>query len=195
MRGVGHLNIPELLVMIIQSIKEDPFERLVKVSEPITYSVVNRYFFPEYEKEDLLQEARGALLRAAEAYDINEEMPFLRYYHMCLTNCFNRLLRKNHANKRKVHLETTSLDELIEEAGPHVQGTSSNSTSPEEVAIARETYSNYLIELSPFEKEVFFLFIEGHTRSEIAEELDITLRKVQNALHRCQIKLRSAINK
>ena len=75
MRGVGHLNIPELLVMIIQSIKEDPFERLVKVSEPITYSVINRYFFPEYETEDLLQEARGVLLRSVEAYHIDEEMP------------------------------------------------------------------------------------------------------------------------
>ena len=195
MRGVGQLNVPELLVMIIQSIKEDPFERLVKVSEPITYSVVNRYFFPEYETEDLLQEARGVLLRAVEAYHIDEEMPFLRYYHMCLTNCFNQLLRKSHANKRKVHLEMTSLDELIEKAGHHIQGTSSISTYPEEVAIARETYSSYLIELSPFEKEVFFLFIEGHTRSEIAKELNVTLRKVQNALHRCQIKLRSAINK
>ncbi|HIZ70987.1 MAG TPA: sigma-70 family RNA polymerase sigma factor [Candidatus Atopostipes pullistercoris] len=195
MRGVGHLNIPELLVMIIQSIKEDPFERLVKVSEPITYSVINRYFFPEYETEDLLQEARGVLLRSVEAYHIDEEMPFLQYYHMCLTNRFNQLLRKSHANKRKVHLETTSLDELMEEAGPHIQGTSSNFTYPEEAAMARETYSNYLIELSPFEKEVFFLFIEGHTRNEIAEELGIALRKVQNALHRCQIKLRTAINK
>lgn len=59
MRGVGHLNIPELLVMIIQSIKEDPFERLVKVSEPITYSVINRYFFQNTKQKISYKKQEG----------------------------------------------------------------------------------------------------------------------------------------
>ena len=91
-------------------------------------------------------------------------------------------------------METTSLDELIEDAGFHIQGTSSNITYPEEAAVVKETYNNYLIELSPFEKKVFSLFLDGVSQKEIAEKLEIKLRKVQNALYRCSIKLKTAIN-
>lgn|SRR5699024_2026372 len=194
MRGDSPLNIPELLVMIIQNIKEDPFEKLMRVCEPITYSVINRFFFSDYEREDILQEARSVLVEATEAFRVDEGMPFLQYYHMSLSNHFNMLLRKKHANKRRINMETTSLDELIEDAGFHIQGTSSNITYPEEAAVVKETYNNYLIELSPFEKKIFSLFLDGVSQKEIAEKLEIKLRKVQNALYRCSIKLKTAIN-
>lgn len=195
MVGDNYFNIPELLVMMIQNIKEDPFEKLMRICDPITYSVVNRYFFSDYEREDILQEARSVLIEATETFRVDEGMPFLQYYHMSLSNHFNMLLRKKHAYKRRINMETSSLDELIENAGLQVQGTSSNTTQPEEATITKETYSNYLIELSPFEKKIFFLFLEGVPQKEIAQKLDIKLRKVQNALHRCSIKLKTAINK
>lgn len=195
MESDGHSDLPELLVMWIQNIKETPFEKLIKLCEPLTFSVVNHYFLPDYEREDVLQEARSVLLEAAETYEIEEDMRFLQYYHMSLSNHFNMLLRKEYAQKRKVNMKTTSLDGLVEDAGLHIQGTSPNTTYPEDAAVARETYSNYLIDLSLFEKEVFNLFLNGKNQIEIVEELNSTLQKVRSALYRCSRKLRAAINK
>lgn len=190
----GNLNLPEFLVMLIQNVKETPFEKLIKLCEPITLSVMNRYFLPDYEREDVLQETRSVLIKAVETYEIEEGMRFLQYYHMSLSNHFNMLLRKEHAQKRKVSMKTTSLDRLIEDAGLHIQGTSSNTTYPEDAAIAKETYSNYLIDLSPFETKVFCLYLNGKDQKEIVEELNSTLQKVRSALYRCSQKLKTAIN-
>lgn len=194
MSGDGNLDLPELLVMLIQNMKETPFEKLIKLCEPITYSVMNRYFLPDYEREDVLQETRSVLIEAVETYEREEGMRFLQYYHMSLSNHFNMLLRKEHAQKRKVNMRTTSLDRLIEDAGLHIQGTSPNTTYPEDATVAKETYSNYLIDLSPFEIEVFCLFLNGKEQKEIVEELNSTLQKVRSALYRCSRKLKAAIN-
>src|SRR5699024_8862046 len=117
-----------------------------------------------------------------------------QYYHMSLSNHFNMLLRKKHANKRRINMETTSLDELIKDAGFHIQGTSTNITYTEEAAAVKATYNNYIIELSHFKKKIYSLVLYGLHQKEIAKKLENKLRKVQNALYRCSIKLKTAIN-
>ncbi len=182
-------NLPDLLVLSLQTIGSDPFEQLVEVSNPITYGLTKRYFFQDYDQEDFLQEARSVLVKSVSKWEIEQGMPFLQYYHMQLSNHLNMLVRKNHAQKRKVNLKTSSLDNLVEEAGAHVQGKASVMTHPEEMTILHETLNEYLLELSPFESEVFDLFVEGQSREAISKKLSASIPQVRNALYRCRMKL------
>ncbi|HLR92819.1 MAG TPA: sigma-70 family RNA polymerase sigma factor [Atopostipes sp.] len=187
-------NLPEVLVLLIQLMKKDPFEKLLELSNPITYSVVKKYFLPDYEREDLIQEARSVLNETINTYDIKAGMGFLQFYHMSLSNHLNMLLRREQTQKRRINIDTVSLDELVEEAGVQVQGVASVTTYPEEMAVAKETFNNYLVELSPFESEVFKLFLDGMTQENIAIKLNIPQKKVRSALYRCSAKLKSEIN-
>lgn len=181
-------SFPDLLVLVLQTIGNDPFDELVEICRPITHGVTKRYFLPDYEVEDFLQEARTILVSSTQKWKIDKGMPFLQYYHMQLLNHLNMLVRKNHAQKRRINLETSSLDNLIEEAGIHVQGTACVTTLPEEMLMLQETLDRYLVDLSPLESEVFKLYMSGQTCEEISQHLDTTADKVQNAIYRCRLK-------
>lgn len=194
MKNKSNLNIAELLVMVIQNIKDDPFSELIRVCDHVTYAVINKYFFPDLEKEDLLQESRFILLEAAFKYKFDGGMLFYQFYHMLLTNHFNMLVRKEVTYKRKANSSTLSLDQLVEEAGISVQGTASITTYPEDVAIAKEKYNKYILNLSPLEKNVFVKFLGGTETEKIAKKLDTTEDRVRQALYRCAVKLRETLN-
>lgn len=185
--------LPDLLVLSLQVVGMNPFDKLVEICEPITYSIIKRYFFPDYEREDFLQEARSVLVRSVSDWRMDKGMPFTQYYHMQLTNHLNMLVRKNHAQKRMVNLQTSSLDSLVEEAGIHMQGIANSATQPEEMAIAKETMENYLKELSELELAVFKLFIQGFSYEEISKALLVSGKQVQSAVYRCRVKLSKII--
>lgn len=178
----------DLLVIALQTTGNNPFDELVEICKPITYGLTKRYFLPDYEREDFLQEARTVLVSSVHNWEIEKGMPFLQYYHMQLLNHLNMLVRKNHAQKRRVNLETSSLDNLIEEAGIHVQGTACVTTLPEEMLLLNETMNRYRLDLSAFESKVFNLYIGGKSCEEISVVLSTTSEKVQNAIYRCRLK-------
>lgn len=181
-------NLPEYLVRIIQQINGDPFSRLIEISTPITMSLVSKYFISGYEPDDIMQEARWALLKSAKTFKKEEGMEFLRYYHMTLTNHLNMLVRSEHANKRKVNIMANSLDEIMEGAGEYIQGNSCILTHPENAIVAKETFEEYLNELSPFERKIFKRIMEGSSLAQIAVQTNSTKKQVKNAWYRCGIK-------
>ena len=187
-------NLPEYLVKMMQQINGDPFSRLIDLCAPVTMSLVSRYFLVGYEPDDIMQEARWALLKSAKSFKKDEGMEFLRYYHMNLTNHLNMLVRSEHTNKRKVNIMANSLDEIMEDVGNYIQGSSCIMTHPENAIVAKETYEEYLIELSPFEREVFNHIIDGSSLTQIAEELKSTKTQVKNAWYRCGSKFKQKMN-
>lgn len=184
----------DLIVLSLQILGDDPYEKLVEMCNPITYGTIKRYFFPDYEREDFIQEARTVLVKSLQDWRIDKGMPFMQYYHMQLNNHLNMLVRKNHAQKRIVNLQTSSLDNLIEVAGIHVQGISNSSTDPEDQAIARETMENYLSDLSELELKVLKMNLQGISYKDICEELDLTLDQTRSALYRSRVKLARFVN-
>ena len=184
----------EILVMLIQCINFDLFERLMKRCKPTISSLTNKFFLENYSRDDLIQEARRVLVIAADKYDHSKGVEFSKYYYMQLSNHFKHLLRKENAQKRIANTKTSSLDKLAESAGIHVKGTSSIMTHPEDVMLAKEAFVGYLVELSPFEKDVFLLFLSHHSPEKIAEKLGFKVKQVQTAIYRCGMKLRDALN-
>ncbi len=184
----------EILVMLIQCIDFDLFERLLERCKPIISILVNKYFIENYSRDDLIQEARKVLVIAAKKYDYRRGVRFPTYFYMQLSNHFKHLLRKQEAQKRKANSKTSSLDNLAEKAGVHVKGTASIMSHPEDAMLAKETFADYLVELSPFEKDVFLLFLNGQSPEKIAEKSDLKTKQVQTAIYRCRTKLRDALN-
>lgn len=180
----------DLLVLSLQTTGNNPFDELAEICKPIAYGVTKRYFLPEYEREDLLQEARSVLVSSVDSWKIEKGMPFVQYYHMQLLNHLNMLVRKHHAQKRRVHLVTSSLDDLIEEVGIQVQGTACVTTLPEEMLMLQEKLDSYLLKLSDFESKVFELYLAGQSCEEISQTLQTTEKKVQNAIYRCRSKFK-----
>ena len=179
--------------MMFQTVKEDPFNLLVKACEPVTYSIINKYYFHGYETSDLAQEANSVLFDAATKFEFEKGNDFCQFYLPLLENNFDMLVRKEYTHKRRINSDTLSLDQLVEEAGARVQGSSSADTYPEDVTIAKDTYNNYIIDLSPFEKKVFMHFLKGKRKREIAQKLNTTEDKVGRAIYRCAKKLKNII--
>lgn len=186
---------PELLVMLIQVFKGDPFEELMDICMPETLSLTNRYYLNSYEKDDLIQEAHQILIKASNEFDLSDKgLDFKDYYRLKLQNHLNRLVRAEVAHKRKANSNSTSLDGLVEAGGIHIQGVASPETNPENVTIVREMFADYLDELSEFEQSTFMLFIQGYKTEEIAELLGYGIKQVKNAVYRCSVKLKKALN-
>lgn len=184
----------ELLVMLIQSIDYELVEELIKLCEPIVFDITKNYFLDGYEQNDLIQEARMVLLEAVKTYKVGSDLRFGQFYYMMLSNHFNKLVRREHTQKRKINTKTSSLDELVAEAGTHVQGTSSVMSHPEDAILVKELFVDYIVGLSPLEKDVFRLFLEGKDQEEIVVELGKTLSQVRTALYRCSTKLKKNLN-
>lgn len=179
--------------MMFQTVKVDPFDLLVKACEPVTYSVIRKYYFHGYDTSDLLQEANSVLFDAATKFEFEKGKDFCQFYLPLLKNHFDMLVRKEYTNKRRINSDALSLDQLVEEAGVKVQGRSSTITYPEEVTIAKDTYSKYIIELSPFEQKVFIKFLNGKRKQDIAIDLNTSEDKVARAIYRSTIKLRELV--
>ena len=182
--------LPEFLVCTIQQLNGDPFNRLIEMCAPVTMSLISKYFITGYEPDDIMQEARWALLKSAKIFKAGGDMEFKQFYHMNLTNHFNMLVRSEHANKRKVNIKVNSLDELMNDIGDYVQGSSCIMTHPEKVIVAKEAYEEYLMTLSPFERNVFNKIIDGSSLTQIAEQLKSSKTQVKNAWYRCGIKFK-----
>lgn len=185
-------NLPDLLVLSIQTTGSNPFDELIEICKPITYGVTKRFFLPGYEREDFLQEAQTVLVSSVYNWNIDKGMPFLQYYHMQLSNHLKMLVRKNHAQKRCINLETSSLDNLVEEVGVHVQGTTCVTTLPEEMLLLKETIDSHALDLSPFELDVYIMYLKGKSVEEISCLLSVEPGKIKNAMYRCRMKFNRA---
>jgi RNA polymerase sigma factor (sigma-70 family) len=182
-----------LLVYILQNGGMDPFEKLLELCNASILKVTSKYYFKDFDRDDIFQEARSILVESIKTYRSDKGMDFISFYEMSLGNHLNMLVRREFTHKRKANMKAYSLDELVEKTGGHIQGVSPIMTQPEDAAIARETLDQYIDELSPFEKEVFLQFIGGITEEMISVKLECSLEKVKNAMYRCMIKYRNAV--
>lgn len=136
------------------------------------------------DADDLLQDGMLALLKAAETYDKTKGASFATYADVCVSNKM-----KNTAAK---HIPET--DEIC---GEDDYGQSD--PSPEDILIEREKmrelYDTISTVLSQKEWEIFRMFLDGCSYSEIASQLKITEKSVDNALMRTRRKLKAALPK
>lgn len=137
----------------------------------------------ESEREDASQEASLALYSAIKDYD-KERSAFSSFASLCIKRAVTDLVKR--ANRKK-----NIPEELLE---PIEDISIPDCNSPEKIFFDKEAYKalthNIRLELSGLEFAVLQLFLSGKRYIDIADELGISEKSVNNALMRIRRKLK-----
>ena len=153
---------------------------LIRQWEPKIQKMVSTAFVIGMDKEDIAQELRISLLKAAKAYDETRGVMFHTYLHTSLVNTIRTLI-----SKAQRQPEQRSLDKVFPESGqlPRVLAKALVDSRPE-IKIAEIEVDIWLNSqgLSEQEKTFIKLKLEGMTMEEITEDLGESAYKVRQAL-------------
>ena len=128
--------------------------------------------------EDIKQEALLALSRAAAKYDLeNTKVTFGLFAKICIKNALISLERKSATQKRRREKSRDSVEALGEN-----DGWTQSFVSSERIEKL----------LTPFENKVLQMFVEGLSYDEIASEMNVGKKKVDNTLYRLRKKLKKS---
>ncbi len=154
-------------------------------SQTITV-LASSFSLPNSEHEDLCQEGRMALYRAAMSYD-GKSAKFSTYAVTCMTNAMINFSAK--------YKSTSGKDILSEDMGTFESG---EAVVPGAIITERDLEEMLKTEgfagLSEYERRVMSLKLSGYKVREIAKKLSKESKSVENTLFRARAKLRAHID-
>ncbi|RRK11854.1 sigma-70 family RNA polymerase sigma factor [Lactiplantibacillus garii] len=161
--------------------------RLADQYLPVVLKLRRQYFIRNFDDDDWLQEARIAIHRAAQQYDVAQPCSFGSFYRLLLNNQIIDLIRRSQAKKRRPEQEVLSLDDEEEDVLSDALVTT---LSAVDVVYVHDRLSEFGQLCSQFEGQVFAAMLTGMTPQGIATMLQVELAPVTNAADRCRRKLR-----
>ena len=149
------------------------------------------------DREDLIQEGMIGLFKAVTSYQEEKNTSFSTFAYLCVQRqiyttitAFNR---KKHIPlntaislfEQKNQEEELSLDEILE----------TPEETPEEMMLRKEELNDYYKmldqNLSKFEKQVMYYYLNGDNYTVIAKKLGKTDKSIDNAIQRIRKKIKS----
>ena len=171
----------------------DALSALYEKYKPLIESEVRKHTSPDMtaqDIDDLRQEAMICFCRAVCNYNYSEDgVEFGLYAKICIGNALLSFLRyyNRHKDNRVISIEDARLladkissqdpiDKLIEEESFKI--------------LKRKIQKN----LSPYESQVWWMYVSGMSAQQISEKLDgVDVRSVNNAIYRIRKKLRAVL--
>lgn len=151
---------------------------------------LNRAAVRPSDRDDLKQEALMALLNAVRFFDPARGAKFSTFADRCMENAIRGALQQQNTKKARLLSEALPIDD----AGELASG-----ENPEDLYIDREGYRVMLgkieVNLSEFEKNVLFSYLDGNNYAQIATLLGSSQKSVDNALQRVRRKLKTVFLK
>lgn len=141
--------------------------------------------------EDLKQDARMALYKAAKSYDPEgdgKKVSFGLYAKICMNNAMITKVRKYKRTVKRLQKQSHLSAEF--------RKTRAKADLPEErvdFAALSDTLRQAVDGLSDLERQVLARYMDGKTVREIARELDRTPKSVSNARYRLKAKLKQVL--
>lgn len=190
----------EEIVQAFQWGDEEAFNVLVKKYEYLICLKIKSYFLLGGDREDLLQEARLGLYKAARDFKTEGKSSFRGFADLCITRQLITAIKASARQKHSLLNNALSLnipknskqleDDLIfMEMLPHPRA-----VSPEQATVEKENKrerEQMLQEiLSPIEQDVFALYLKGQTYMQISQNLHLPQKSVDNALYRIKKKMK-----
>lgn len=159
-------------------------------------SRAHSYFLIGADHEDLVQEGMIGLYKAVCEYDSGKAAAFRSFAELCITRQILSAI-KNATRKKHTPLNHyISLSSAPHEADGELSLLDTiplRVADPEDVVIGRENFDQimrYLDDaLSPMERRVLGLYLDGFSFSQIAAQIDRPLKSVDNAMQRVKHKL------
>lgn len=169
-------------------------ETLVSENARLVRSCVRPYFLIGGERDDLIQEGMLGLLSAVRSFSPENGTHFQVYAEKCIRRRILDAIKKSNRYKN------SPLNEYVSFTSPEFdesQLTVSVSTDPESIVINDEQNDELKAQikdsLSKFENKVFDLYLEGMSYSEMADNLGVSLKSVDNAVQRIRNKVERQI--
>ena len=160
-------------------------EYLLEKYKPFVKSRSRALFLVGGDREDLIQEGMIGLFKAIRDYDEEKGVPFAGFAKLCIER---QLYTAIESAGRQKNAPLNGYVSLSEETENLVDG------GIEEAVIQREFFQQIYEEaqtyLSPLEREVLELYLEGQDYTEIAKVLGKTDKSIDNALQRIKSKIK-----
>ena len=179
MDKISRLELEKLLEQVSNG-DDAAFSHLCRIYEGLVVRSVNSFAEGlDMAFEDVRQEALLALLRAAKSFDGEQKgVSFGLYAKICIRNALISLRRKQKSRKRR-------------EGKPSQDGAGSFSGQVGRLLL-EESSERIGKLLTPLERRILEMCLSGESYAEIAEELGISQKKVDNTLYRLRKKLKKA---
>ena len=187
------------LILGARNGNNDSIDILFARYKPLAKKISRRYFLAGGDQDDTFQEAMIGLFKGFQSYKISENSDFKSFATLCITRQIQSAIKSANRIKNKMLTEAISLNnqgafETIDDIdGEYSFVLPSNQPDAENTLISKENVNEMLNQinklLSPLEKQVLNLYLEGKTYKEIALKIDKSIKSVENALTRIKCKL------
>ena len=170
-------------------------ERLVVKYMRLVRRCSRPFFLVGGAPEDLIQEGMLGLLSAIRQYDPKQNAAFKTYAELCIKNRLLSAVKTDSRLKHNPLNDGLPLDSLLSEESqiPLLAYTELFRRTPEEQVLARENkmelQQSFKRCLSPMERNVLRLYLDGLSYQEIAEQTGRPIKAVDNAIQRIRRKL------
>lgn len=176
-------------------------EYIISKYENFVKAKAKSYFLIGADKEDIYQEGMIGLYKAIRDINFEKSTSFKTFAELCITRQIITAI-KTATRQKHIPLNTyISLNKPVsdDESDRTLLDilSSMKTTDPEELIISQEQKKHIEDEiekvLSDLEKEVFQCYLDGKSYQEIACDLDIHAKSIDNALQRVKRKLEKCL--
>lgn len=186
----------EQLIVCLRNGQTAVMDYLMEKYKNLVRKRANALYLIGGETEDLIQEGMIGLFKAVQDFRTDKDVSFYHFAELCINR---QMYTAVEAAQRKKHtpLNTYVPLDLREDGGDRIYletGNFPQTLDPETLFISQETVRQVLKQaneqLSPMERQVLSLYLEGMNYHQIAEHMGITPKAVDNALQRIRGKIR-----
>ncbi len=164
--------------------------------KPLVRKKTNAMYLIGGETEDLIQEGMIGLFKAVRDFNPGKEASFFTFAEVCISR---QLYSALEASNRKKHIPLNtyvSFSNQDEPDGVHLEQIVTEQTaSPEQILIEQEHKEEFFAKLeqklSPMERKVLYLYLEGSNYTEIASIMGKTPKSIDNSLQRIRGKVKA----
>jgi RNA polymerase sigma factor (sigma-70 family) len=156
-------------------------DELIRQWEPKIHKMLQTTYVRGYDREDLAQELRMAIMKAAKAFNPNRGTIFHTYLHTTMVNAIRTLITKAQRkpitvsyNENFYDNESNSLPEIISKAISH------SDVEEWETLELKDQLNKF--NLTDQEKRFIELRLEGWTMDEISEDLTKSSYRIRQKL-------------
>lgn len=193
---ISELTDEQLIARIREG--DDEAERLLyERYKQLVRSRAHSYFLIGADHEDLVQEGMLGLYKAVCEYDESKTASFKSFAELCITrqilSAIKNATRKKHTPlNHYVSLNRSPIEEA-EDLTLLDAMRSLRVADPEDVLIGRENFEQMVLylekALSPMERRVLGLYLDGLSYPQIAARIEKPLKSVDNAMQRVKHKM------
>lgn len=163
--------------------------------KPLVRKKSNAMYLIGGEPEDLIQEGMIGLFKAVRDFNPERAVSFFSFAEICISR---QLYSALEASNRQKHIPLNtyiSFSNQQEADGVNLEQIITEQTiSPEQMLIEQEGKKEFFDKLeeklSPMEKKVLYLYLEGNSYTQIAVLLEKTSKSIDNTLQRIRGKVK-----